>query len=531
MTVARHAFRQLRGGAVALGATCGAVAASSALTYVDSFPTAASRQHLADSLRGDAGFSVLFGQVDRIGTVGGYTAYKSYVFLTTIGAIWAALVATRLLRGEEDTGHWQFVLSGRTTPGRATLSVLAGLGAGIGVVFAITAALTGLAGAKPAVGFGVTDSVVFGLSIVVAPLVFASVGAVCSQLAKTRSLATALSVGVLAVAFVIRMIADASPTSRWLLWASPFGWAELMRPFTANDGWPLVPAAVFVGAAAAATVFLAARRDEGDGVLSTSDSSPVRPVGLRSPLGLAARLGAPVLAGWAVGVAAMSFVLGIVTKAAARAVADSGSATRIFRELGANGIGTREYLGVVFLFAGAVLALVPASQIGAARDEEASGRLGHILARAPTRRGWLTGRMSLAAAAVTAMGLLAGVATWAGARSQGVHVGFTRTLLAGVNIVPAALFVLALGALTLAVLPRRAPTVVYVVVGASFFFDLLGSIVTSLAWIGRLSLFHYVSRAPAENPAWGPLAVYTAGAMLLVAASAFAFECRDLAID
>ncbi len=329
LAIARRAFRQVRTGAAALGVTFGAVAASSALTYVTSFPTEASRRTLAASLSGDAGFSVLLGQVDAIGTVGGYTAYKCYVFLTTIGAVWAALAATRLLRGEEDAGRWDLVLAGRTDPARATMATLSGMAAAFGVVFVGTTAMTMAAGARPGVDFRPMGSVVFGLSILVAPVVFGAVAALCSQLAQTRRLATALTMGVFGIAFVLRMIGDSSPRSHRLLWASPLGWVELMRPFAANDARPLVVAVVVTAGLCGAVVVLAWRRGVGGGLLSTSAASRLRPFGLRSPLGLATRLNAAVLGGWAVGIATVSFVLGIAPKAATSAVAGSTSASSV----------------------------------------------------------------------------------------------------------------------------------------------------------------------------------------------------------
>src|SRR4051812_22386422 len=166
--VAARSFRQLRTSSMVLGISFGVVAASAATTYVDSFPNETTRAAVVDSLRGDAGFSVLFGQIDAIGTVGGYTAYKCYVFLTTIGAVWAALLVTRLLRGEEEAGRWQLVLAGRMTPARATAATLAGVGTGIGVVFAGTTALTMLAGTGSDIAFSRVDSVTFGLAVVVA---------------------------------------------------------------------------------------------------------------------------------------------------------------------------------------------------------------------------------------------------------------------------------------------------------------------------------------------------------------------------
>src|SRR6266511_3239665 len=113
------------------GLVFGATIASSASTYLSAFPTAASRTRLALSMRGNAGFAALFGPIRGIDTVAGYTAYKTLMFSVILAAVWGLLVATRLLRGEEDAGRWELFLSGQTTRGRAALQAAIGLGAGI----------------------------------------------------------------------------------------------------------------------------------------------------------------------------------------------------------------------------------------------------------------------------------------------------------------------------------------------------------------------------------------------------------------
>ena len=60
----------------------------------------------------------------------GYTAYKTMFILVILGAIWGLLIATRLLRGEEDAGRWELFLSGRTTRGRAAAQAAIGLATG-----------------------------------------------------------------------------------------------------------------------------------------------------------------------------------------------------------------------------------------------------------------------------------------------------------------------------------------------------------------------------------------------------------------
>ena len=91
VSIARRAFRQVRTGAIITAVVFGGTAASSALAYVQTFPDEAARQQVAASTASDIGLRVLLGPVDGIGTVGGYTFYKTYVFLTTIGAVWAVL--------------------------------------------------------------------------------------------------------------------------------------------------------------------------------------------------------------------------------------------------------------------------------------------------------------------------------------------------------------------------------------------------------------------------------------------------------
>ena len=109
--------------------------------------------------------------------------------------------ATRLLRGEEDAGRWRLVLAGDTRPSRATAATLAALGAAAGVIFAGTAFLTACAGRNRDVDFSVADACFYALSVAIAPAVFVAVGALASQLSRTRRAATGLALGIFAFAF------------------------------------------------------------------------------------------------------------------------------------------------------------------------------------------------------------------------------------------------------------------------------------------------------------------------------------------
>jgi ABC-2 type transport system permease protein len=116
--VVTTARRAVKGGSV-WGVVFGVLIASSATSYVAAFPDVASRAEIAATVQGNRGFEALFGTIHGIDTVAGYTAYKSMMFVVLLGAIWGFLIATRLLRGEEDRAGGSCSLAGRTTRGQA----------------------------------------------------------------------------------------------------------------------------------------------------------------------------------------------------------------------------------------------------------------------------------------------------------------------------------------------------------------------------------------------------------------------------
>jgi ABC-2 type transport system permease protein len=353
-----------------------------------------------------------------------------------------------------------------------------------------------------------------------------AVGALTSQLGRTRRVATGLGMAVFGVCFVVRMIADSSPSTRWMLWLSPFGWTERMRPMTNTN---LVPIALAVGAAGAlvlGSVALAARRDAGEGVLADRDRASVRPFGLRSPLGFALRLELPVIVAWMAGVVAAGLAFGVVANVATGSVPES--MTDLLDQLGVQGTFLRQFFGIAFLMIAAIVACLPASQIGATAEEETTGRMANLLVQ-PTRRAALfVGRMGIGASAVVLAGLLGGATMWLGARSQGVDAELGSTLRAGANVIPTALLVLGIGALVCAIAPRAAAGAVYAVVAFSFVIDLVSSLVEQTEWMGRLSVFHYMALAPAEAADPTTVALTLVVATVLVAGATVLFTRRDV---
>ncbi len=200
----------------------------------------------------------------------------------------------------------------------------------------------------------------------------------------------------------------------------------------------------------------------------------------------------------------------------------------MINRLGAHGAGAGAYLGFAFLIVAALISLIAAGQVVATRNEEAEGRLDNLLVRAVTRWSWLGGRLGVPAAFLVACGLIAGVFAWLGAASQDAGLGIRSLMEAGLNLVPAALFVLGLGALTQGVWPRATATVAYGVVAWSFLVELVGAVVNANHWLLDTSLFHQMAPAPAVSPDWTSAGVMAGLGLLLALVGGLGFGQRDL---
>jgi ABC-2 type transport system permease protein len=526
------ARKAIRSGVV-WGYVFGALIASSAVSYTRIYKTQAARDALAAAYGANKATSALFGPAPQLQTVAGFTAFKISMTLMLLGAVWGLLTSTRLLRGEEDGGRWELLLAGRTTRRRAAAQALAGLGAGVGVLWALTAILTVGVGLDSSVKIAAGPALYFALAMAATAVMFLAVGALASQLAPTRRQAASYAAWFLGASYAVRMIADAGVGLHGLIWASPLGWVEELRPFTAPRPLALLPVAVFTVALATTAVRLAGARDVGAGILSDRARSAPRPRLLSGPAGLAIRLVRPTAGGWWTAIALSALLFGLIARSAGSTISGS-SAQDVLAKLGASGNGTDAVLGVCFLVLAVLIAFAGAGQVTAARAEEASQRLDHLLAGPVSRSRWLGGRLLVALVVVLAGGVLAGAFAWLGAASQHSGTSLATLLEAGLNLVPPAVAVGGVGVLAFGAWPRRTAAVVYTVLAWSLLADIVGGFGGS-GLASRLlldsSVFHQMASAPAASPNWAANAVMAAVGVACALLGAVAFSRRDLVGD
>jgi ABC-2 type transport system permease protein len=494
--LARRAFLDARVRTLAFAYVFGLYAWLQAAGFRTTYPTAADRAAFARTFAGNDAIRLFYGYPYDVVTVGGYSAWRVGGTLAIAAAAFGLLAAVRALRAEEDAGRAEVVLSQPVGRGTAFGSALTAVAAGGALLWAAETAGFVVA------GLPLGGSAYLALATVTLLPVFAGVGAVTSQLAPTRRLALSLAAGAAVVSWLLRAVADIWTGGSWLRWATPLGWAEELRPFTgprpAVLALPVVATVALLLVAARST----AARDVGTGMLPARDTAEPRLALLSSPTAQSVRTQAGVLVAWAIGTVAFAAVLGMVSTS----VSSAGISDQVRNDIAKLGSGAITtpigYLAFVFIVFVLAVCLFTCGQVGAAREEEAQGRLETVLSRPVGRWRWLGGRLAVASSGAAALSLLAGLVTWAGAASQGVHISLPRMLEAGANCIPCALLFLGVAALAYAAVPRASSGIAYGLVGVAFLWDLVGSFAGVPAWLVDLTPFHHIGLVPVQSFRW-----------------------------
>ena len=495
------------------------VAFANTAGYRSTYPTLAERLRFAQSFGANKAARLFYGTPHRLDTVGGYASWRVAGVLSLFAAFFGAFAAVRAFRGEEEAGRHELVVAGAITRGAAFTSRLVAIGAMILVLW--LGVLAGLvAGRLPVPG-----SAYLALSIVSVSAVYAGVGAVTSQLMPTRLGALELAGVFLGLDFLARVVSDTTEAQR-LHWATPLGWVEETRSFVDPRPAVLVLPAVATAALLLTALVLEHRRDVGVALLAPREGRGPRLRLLRSPILLALRLEWVSLATWTVATAGFAFVIGTISKSVASGL--SAEMRERLEQLGIEAATPSGYIGLTFLFFVLAVSLFCCGRLAAARADEAEGRLETLFALPQGRVRWLAGRLGLAVAGAALLAVAAGLGAALGATAVGADVSVPRLLGAGVNVLPAAVLFLGLGALLVAVLPRLGVGIAYALVSLAFVWELFGTLLGAPSWLLGFSPFHQIGLVPAQ-----PFRAVPAGAMVVIgvvaAGAALArFRTRDL---
>jgi ABC-2 type transport system permease protein len=513
-------------------AALAALPALFALAFAHDLPTHADVLRETRLMAGNAGFRML--SLSPGASVGAYAMNRGFITLAVLAAVMSITCVVRHSRQNEETGRAELLGAAVVGPAAGlAAAVLVALGADL--VLAPLTAVGLIAAGQPAAG-----SLAAGAAIAAVGVVFTGVAALTAQLSRSARGASALAVAALAVSFLVSGVGnmlghtDATGTvaySAWPGWLTPLGWGYQLRPFGAEQWWVLLLPGTLAAVLLLAAGRLVAHRDLGAGVLperaGRTHASPL----LRGPASLAWRLQRPAFLGWLATLIGFGLIFGSVSKSAGKVFSASGAAagTAAGASGGPGAPGALDaWFGPVVLMGGIAGGIYVVQAVLRTREEEASGRLEPVLAAAVGRPRWMLAH--LAGAAVGAAVLLLAYAGAAGATAALAtgDAGIPREL-AGACLaeLPAVLVVAATVAAIVALLPRRAVAMSWVLLAAAVFLSPLFQLDLP-QWLLDASPFTHQPAPTVEVSAGATVALLAlAGALGGVALACF--RRRDLA--
>jgi len=501
------------------------VAASGGYGLKAVYKTAASRATLAGSIYHDEALSFLYGQLhgDSLGAI---TAWRYLAYASLGAGLMNLFLVIRHTRADEETGRLELLGStvvGRQAPLAAALLVASVANLALFVLSAVV--LT--AGGLPAVG-----AIAFALAEIGCGLVIAALATLAAQVGGTARGARGLVIVALAAFFLLRGVGDSGGGHGlgWLTWLSPIGWAEQVRPFTADRWWVLaLPAAATTGIAAVA-VALAAHRDEGAGLLESSTGPAAAGRMLAGAAGLAWRLQRGALAGWSAGFLAGGLAIGVVANGIKQLVGSSAAVDDALTRIGGQSALTDAYLAACTSLVGLMAAAYAVSSVLRLRADEADGLGEPILAGPVGRVRWGCSYL-LVAAVGTAVVLLAGgvgMGLGYGLANSSAATQLPRLITAALAQWPAALCVAGVGAAVIGLAPQLSIPAGWTVLACCGVIGVFGPAVKLPQAVLDISPFTHVPRLPGGAFSAAPLLWLAAVTLALAAAGLAGLRRRDI---
>ncbi|MGI8608197.1 MAG: ABC transporter permease subunit [Candidatus Dormibacteria bacterium] len=483
-----------------------------------------------------------------VDTVGGYTTWKVGLSMLLI-ALWPLLAASRMLRGEEERGSMDVLLSlprGRT---RMALEKVAAMWTALLAMGLLIGLLAFAGGERYNAGFGLGGGLLFGLNLTLICAVFGSIALLISQFTRERRTAAGVTGGLLLVFIVVDMIHRVTPNTEWISRLSPVYYYNLSKPLVRTYGANAGAMAFLLGLSlivGAAGIYLFARRDVGGtptmpGWLRLPSRAPrderPLPIGdwsLRSVYARSLGMIAFPTLWWALGIAGYAglMVPEVHQLESKMAALDQGSPLMksFIAKLGGGDIAVNAtLLSAIFFFLPVVLMAFAVTQANRWSADEEDGRLELVLATPQPRVRVLMGRFGALTTATVFIGVMTLATTASASAVSGVKLDGGNLAGATLGMIPLGLLVAAIGYLFSGWLRTAVDTGLLSFLVAFWF--LVSFIGPELNWPDaalRLSAFYYYGTPLVHGLAVGNTLLVVAAGMCALTVAAARFARKDL---
>jgi ABC-2 type transport system permease protein len=482
-------------------------------------------------------------------TVGGYATFKIGIFIFLI-CVWPLLAASRMLRGEEDRGSLDVLLSMPRSRVRVAVEKVAAMWSALLLIGVITGLIAYAGGRAFKADFTLTDGLLYGLDLTLIGMVFGGIALLISQFTHERGPAAGATGGLLVVFIVMDMAHRVIPGTEWISRLSPIYYYNLSKPLIPSFGTSFGGMLVLLGLSAALTaagIWLFARRDAGDVVRlpgvrvsapRVSHALPVGDLSLRSVFARSIAMIAWPTFWWTLMIAGFAGWMVLVVEQMVGKLTDlfnSGSsslATQILRNVGGGGTQLNAlFLGAMFEILPVLLMAFAVTQVNRWSADEDEGRLEVILSTPQSRLAVLLGRFAALATATVLIGLITLAASAAAAAIAGVSLDGTYLVEATAGMVPLGLLVAAIGYLASGWLRTAADTgLISFLLAAWFFVSFVGP---DLKWPEatlRLSPFYYYGTPLLHGWQLGNILLLVGVAAVALALGSLRFARKDIGV-
>ncbi|TFV98177.1 ABC transporter permease [Leifsonia flava] len=463
-----------------------------------------------------------------------------FAFLGVLIGLMATFLAVRHTRGDEEQGRAELIES--TPAGRITPLVATALE---GVIAVAVIALVNTGGFL-LYGADAGGAVLAGLALASVGGCFLGIGLLAAQVMRTSRGANGLAAALVAAAYMVRGIGDAtgtvdvddplSMTAGWVSWLSPIGWGQRTSPFSDPTVWPALLGLALGAIAFAGALALRTSRDIDSSIIGERAGRAHARPSLAGPIALVWRQLRNPTIGWLVAAVLFGLLVGSLSETlTGNAPADvkQNLGDTVGSIAGPNAHGDLVDLFIVAMFSmiGAIAAVCAVQSVARARQDEANGTAEIVLSTAVSRIRWFVAYLVIAVASTVLVVGVAVLGAIAGASGAGAPSGTVTTITsAALAQLPAVFLLLALVALVFAIVPRLTIGLGWTLLLLAIFIGQFGGLFGLPEWARDLSPFSHTPIVTEANADWGSAWLMLGLAVVVAAASVLLVRRRDVAL-
>src|ERR1700674_4527433 len=479
--------------------------------------------------------------------IGAYAPFKIGIFIFLI-AVWPLLAASRMLRGEEDRGSLDVLLSLPHPRVAVALEKLAAMWTALLAMGLLIGLLVFAGGQKFGADFGLGDGLLFGLNLALLCAVIGGVALLISQFTQESGPAAGWTAGLLLVFIVLDMVHRVIPNTDWISRFSPVYYYNQSKPlvpsYGVNAGAMLLLLALTVILNGAA-IWLFVRRDVGGTVplprwlrvpeRAASRALPVGDWSLRSVYARSLGMIAMPAIWWTLGIAGFAgwiiFAVQQMESRLSSLFASSPTVMNLIKNIGGGDASFNAgFLSAMFVLLPLFLMAFAVTQVNGWSADEQDGRLELLLAAPQRRLLVLLGRFAALASATLFIGVVTLLVSAGAPAAAGLTLDSGNLAAATLGMIPLGLLIAAIGYLASGWLRTAADTgLLSFLLLIWFFISFIGPEFLPSATL-RLSPFYYYGTPLLHGLALSSVLGLIAVAALALGLGALRFVRKDIGV-